>query len=63
MQMTSKPGKNRRRRNVQRSRWNVVRTIMLIGLLTGNKNEAVSAMKVQAKRKGSTGRRRRVTRV
>ena len=63
MLMTSRAGKNRRRRNVQRSRWNVVRTIILIGLLTGNRNEAVSAIKVQAKRKGSTGRRRRVTNV
>ncbi len=30
--------------------------MMLMGLLTGSKNEAVSAMEVQANRNGKTGR-------
>jgi len=37
--------------------------MMFIGLLTGSRNEALSAMKVQAKRNGSTGSLRRVTRL
>src|SRR5207249_2414073 len=44
-------------------RWKVVRTMILMGLLTGRRNEAVSAMKVHAKRKGNTGRRSLVTNV
>src|SRR6266849_9159606 len=63
MPITTRLGKNSKRRNVQRSSRNVERTIILMGLLTGNKNDAVSAIKVHAKRKGSTGRRRRVTNV
>src|SRR6266852_5308984 len=61
--ITTMLGTNRRRRNVHRSRGNVDRTMMLMGLLTGSKNEAVSAMKVQAKRYGKTGNLRRVVRL
>ena len=35
-------------------------TRMLIGLLTGRTNEAVSAMKVQANKNGASGRRMRL---
>src|SRR5258708_33995246 len=59
IQMTSRQGKQSRRRKVHRSRGNLESRIILMGLLTGNRKEDVSAMKVQAKRKGRTGRRRR----
>src|SRR6266849_4547141 len=61
--ITTMLGMNRRRRNVHRSSGKVDRTMMLMGLLTGSKNEAVSAMKVQANRKGKTGSLRRVVRL
>jgi hypothetical protein len=50
MPITTRLGRNRRRRKVKRSSGNRERIMMLIGLLRGSKKEAVSAMKVQANR-------------
>jgi len=50
MAITTKLGSNRRRRNVLRSSGNRERIMMLMGLEIGSRNEAVSAMNVQAKR-------------
>jgi len=49
MIITTRLGRNRRRRNVNRSSRNREVRIILIGLLTGSKKEAVSATKVQEK--------------
>src|SRR5580704_3225808 len=60
--MTARLGKNKRRRKVIKSRGKRDRMMMLIGLLIGSKKEAVSAINVQAKRKGRTGNFNLVTR-
>jgi len=43
MPITTRLGTNSKRRNDQRSSRNVERTIILMGLLTGNRKDAVSA--------------------
>jgi hypothetical protein len=60
--MTARLGKNKRRRKVIKSSGKCDRMMMLIGLLIGNKKEAVSAINVQANRKGRTGNFNLVTR-
>src|ERR1019366_2274908 len=63
MPITMSDGNRSRRKKVNRSSGKREVTIILIGLLTGSKNDAVSAMNVQAKRKGRMGKRSRVTSV
>src|ERR1700674_1481879 len=60
--MTTRLGIVRSRRKVGKSRGKWERMIILMGLLIGSRNEAVSAMKVQANRNGGTGSRSLVTR-
>ena len=60
--MQNRLGRNRYRKNVGNPLPKVLRTRILIGLPTGKRKEAVSAMNVQANIKGMTGNRRRVTR-
>src|SRR6266516_7771510 len=63
MPITSSDGKKSKRRKVSKPRGNWEVTRMLMGLLTGNKKEALSAMKVHANRYGSTGSVSRVTKL
>src|SRR5258708_20013573 len=60
--MTTRLGRKRRRTKVHRSSGNREIMMTLIGLLTGSRKEAVSAIKVQANRCGRTGNRSLVTR-
>src|SRR5437667_10553701 len=60
--MQNRLGRIKKRKKVPRPPPKTFNTRILIGLLTGSRNEAVSAMNVQANRKGKGDKRRRVTR-